>query len=174
MYKQEQDWRIPAYKGFCPTPMDWAQLAAFIDGEGSILINTQKWVVKGRIRKNIGLSLRVMVANTDVRLMVWLKETFGGTYVNSNSQRYYEGKNWKQAYHWGVCSCHAAWLLFNCFPYFHMKGDQAQIGMQLQESLSRYVPGTGELSESVQEERRKLKQQLLVLKAKGINGIPVP
>ena len=55
-----------------------------------------------------------------------------------------------------------------------MKGDQAQIGMQLQESLSRYVPGTGELSESVREERRKLKQQLLVLKAKGINGIPVP
>jgi hypothetical protein len=69
----------------------------------------------------------VTVANTDVRLMAWLKETFGGSFKDANTDKYYAGKNWKRSYHWGVSSHRAAWFLHNCMPYFIMKGEQAQI-----------------------------------------------
>lgn len=175
MHKQPQgDWKQPTFGGLTPTVIDWAKLSAFIDGEGSILINTQRWSVKGRERKSVGLFLRVTVANTDVRLMHWLQERFGGTFKNANTAKYYEGKNWKQSYHWGCTSHRAAWILVNCLPHFVMKGEQAEIGINLQESLGSYIRGTGALPESVRETRIALKQRLLVLKAKGIKGIPVP
>jgi hypothetical protein len=158
------DWRQPYFDGFCPSEIDWAQLASFIDGEGSILINTQKCG-----RKNSGLYLRVTVANTDVRLMEWLKIRFGGTYKDANTKKYYEGKNWKTAYHWGASSNRGAWVLHNCMKYFVLKAEQAQIGIDLQTSLSRNHLDSGKLSDSTREERAILKQRLLVLKRKGID-----
>jgi len=131
-------------------------------------MNTQKW------KNRRGFYLRVTVANTDVRLMVWLKERFGGTFKDANTAKYYEGKNWKRAYHWGASSTRAAWLLYNCLPYFVIKGEQAEIGIQLQDSLSLGTPGLLGHSEKVWNERAALKQRLLTLKSKGIRGIPVP
>jgi len=148
----------------------WAQMAAFIDGEGSVLINPRKG---RRSREYTTLAstfyLKLTVANTDVRLMVWLKENFGGGYKDANTEKYYEGKNWKRAYHWGVSSRHAAWILYNCLPYFVMKREQAEIGIALQDSMKLFVRGTGskELPEEIVSERRELKRRLLVLKARG-------
>ena len=53
-----------------------AYLAGIIDGEGTIVI------AKGKIRKgriNHPYSLRLVVMNTDIRLIEWLKENFGGS-----------------------------------------------------------------------------------------------
>jgi hypothetical protein len=172
--KSQRDWKQPEFDGLKPTIIDWAQLASFIDGEGSILINTQRWGIDSGKRRTIGLYLRVMVANTDIRLMEWLKLRFGGTFKDANTEKYYEGKNWKRAYHWGASSYRGAWLLHNCLPYFVMKREQAEIGIQLQESLAIYQPGSGALPLSVHEDRAKLKARLLVLKSKGIKGFPVP
>lgn len=160
------DWKSPVLDGRCPTAIDWAMLAAYIDGEGSILINSQR-------HKNVLMYVRVTVANTDVRLMAWLVEKFGGTYRDANTLKYYEGKNWKRAYHWGLGSARACWLLHNCMPYFVIKAEQAQIALQLQETIMPHLRGR-ELPQSVHEKRKSLKARLLVLKAKGINGIPVP
>lgn len=168
--KSQRDWKLPEFDGIRPSAKNWAKLAAFIDGEGSILINTQKW---GRSEDACGFYLRVTVANTDVRLMVWLKETFGGTFKDANTDKYYAGKNWKRAYHWGTSSRRAAWILHNCRTEFILKGEQAEIGLQLQVSLDKGVPGV-KTSDSVREGRRGLKQRLLTLKSKGINGVPVP
>jgi hypothetical protein len=168
--KNQVDWQSPEYQGFCPTALNWAQMAAYIDGEGSILINTQR-----PKKVSTGFYLRVTVANTDVRLMVWLKDIFGGTFKDANTDRYYVGKNWKRAYHWGTSSTRAAWILHNCLPYFVLKVEQAQIGLSLQESLSGHnFRGANSVTPEVREERQQLKQRLLVLKAKGINGVPVP
>lgn len=167
---RKHDWKLPAYDEFCPSPIDWARMAAYIDGEGSILINTQKF--QGETR---GFYLRVTVANTDVRLPIWLKENFGGSYKDANTEKYYEGKNWKRAYHWGTSAHRAAWILHNCMPYFIMKAEQAQIGIQLQESLTENdFRGKNSITEVEREKRKNLKGRLLVLKAKGINGVPVP
>lgn len=165
--KYKRDWKLPAFDQLCPSPIEWAQMAAFIDGEGSILINTQKH--KSTVAT--GFYLRVTIANTDVRLPVWLKEHFGGTYSDSNTEKYYEGKNWKRAYHWGASSHRAAWILHHCMPYFVMKADQAQLGISLQESLSQYPSGGNAhdkyLKEDVREVRRDLKRRLLIMKARG-------
>lgn len=169
--KDQVNWRLPAFKGCCPTPIDWAKLAAFIDGEGSILINTQK---RGANEAR-GFYLRVTVANTDVRLMHWLQDRFGGTFKDANTEKYYVGKNWKRAYHWGASAHRAAWILHNCLPEFVMKREQAEIGIQLQESMSQFVRAGGRsLPSEIHESRKELKQRLLALKSKGVNGIPVP
>lgn len=168
--KDKRDWKLPYFDGLCPSTIDWARLAAFIDGEGSILINTQK---RGGTEA-CGFYLRVTVANTKVCLMVWLKETFGGTFKDANTEKYYVGKNWKRAYHWGTSAHRAAWILHNCMPLFIIKADQAELGIQLQESMKLYVRGTGKVPVSLHESRKNLKQRLLDLKAKGVNGIPVP
>jgi hypothetical protein len=159
-------WCSPSFEGLTPSPLDWARLAAFIDGEGSILMNTQQSAKLGLERGRF--YLRVTVANTDVRLMVWLKETFGGTFKDANTEKYYEGKNWKRAYHWGASAHRGAWVLRNCLPYFIMKAAQAELGLQLQESLSSVGrPGSKGLDATVIEHRKNLKGQLTLLKAKG-------
>lgn len=142
-------------------------MAAYLDGEGSILINLRN----NRMTPEsgpVGFYLRVTVANTDVRLMVWLKETFGGTYKDANTEKYYAGKNWKRAYHWGACCQRGAWILHNCLPYFIMKREQAEIGIQLQESMARFERGHAKsLPPELVAERSELKKRLLILKAKG-------
>jgi len=167
MRKNEQrDWKLPAFGEFCPSPIDWARMAAYIDGEGSVLINTQK---RGNARA-VGFYLRVTVANTDVRLPAWLKETFGGTYNLADTEAYYAKRNWKPAYHWGTSAHRAAWILYNCLPYFIMKREQAELGITLQENLSRYRfrgKGAGQVPSQICEERRELKRRLLVMKARG-------
>lgn len=167
--KDQRDWKTPCFDGLCPKDVDWARLAAFIDGEGSILINTHS--PKGRV--NPGFYLRVTVANTDVRLPVWLKETFGGTYKDANTPKYYVGTNWKRCYHWGAASHRGAWILHNCMPYFVMKHAQAEIGIALQESMAKFTRGPGrELPFDLVEERKQLKQELLSLKRRGVTTVP--
>ena len=167
---EQRDWKSPIFDCLCPTAIDWAMMAAFIDGEGSILINTQK-NKRGEVR---GFYLRVMVANTDVRLMHWLQERFGGTFKDANTAKYYEGKNWKRAYHWGASAHRGAWILQNCLPYFVMKRDQAELGIQLQDSLEKNSRrGRGRTtSREVHESRQQIKQQLLVLKQRGLKSAP--
>jgi len=165
-----RDWRSATFDGLCPTAIEWAQMAAYIDGEGSVLINT-----RGNQGNHESPSsrfyLKLTVANTDVRLPVWCKEHFGGSYKDANSEKYYEGKNWKRAYHWSCSSNRAAWIMYNCLPYFVMKRDQAEIGIQLQESMLA-AHKFRSLPSDVVGERRELKKRLLILKARGVT-IPV-
>lgn len=167
---QHRDWKLPALGQFCPSPLVWAQMAGYIDGEGSILINPRSGYRKGgeRTIEAATFYLKLTIANTDVRLMVWLKGYFGGTFKDANTEKYYEGKNWKRAYHWSVSSQQAAWILHNCLPFFVLKREQAEIGIALQDSMKRFTRGAGkELPEELVSERRELKRRLLVLKARG-------
>ena len=174
MRKSEQrDWKLPAFGEFCPSPIDWAMMAAYLDGEGSILINPRRSRVKAGPQPYASLPatlyLKITVANCDVRLMVWLKQKFGGCYRDANTEKYYEGKNWKRSWHWSASANCAAWVLYNCLQHFVLKREQAEIGIALQESMGKFVRGTGNgcLPLELVEERRELKCRLLVLKAKG-------
>jgi len=158
------DWKVPTYEGRTPSVTDWARMAAYIDGEGSILINSRR--LTKHATDASAFYLKVMVSNTDVRLVAWCKETFGGNFYNANAEKYYEGKNWKHAYHWHLASNKAAWVLYNCLPYFIMKNDQAEIGICLQESMN-FRNKFRSLPFDVVAERRELKTSLLALKAKG-------
>jgi hypothetical protein len=164
-WAEKRDWKQRTWKGRSPSDMDWARLAAYIDGEGSVLINPRR----GRIGeyKDIACTfyLKVTVANTDVRLMAWIKERFGGSYKDANTKSYYAGRNCKTSWHWAASSGDAAWILFNCMSYFVIKAEQAEIGIRLQESIGRRVGKF--LPKEVIESRREMKRQLLVLKARG-------
>ena len=130
-----------------PTQLDWARLAAYIDGEGSVMIN--------------GRHLRVVVSNTDPRLHVWLRHTFGGSIM---AQRRYLNPRHSTAMKWDVSCRKAAWVLENCLPFLIIKKQQAEIGLAYQSRLK----GPGQRKSLAEiSMRADLKDQLTVLNQKG-------
>ena len=101
---------------------DLARLAAYIDGEGYIAIE--------RVGIKRSHKMQVTITNTDVRLVVWLKDTFGGEYRakgKTNSRR--------RIWYWYAGSALADELLKACLPYFIMKRDQAEIAIAFRRTV---------------------------------------
>lgn len=109
-----------------PTEMDWARLAAYIDGEGSIMIDRQ--VRKDSINLHFGLV--IVIANTDPRLVLWGRERFGGR-IYARSIR---SAKHRMAYAWHISSSQAEYVLRGCLPYFLLKREQAEIGLAFRET----------------------------------------
>jgi hypothetical protein len=106
------------------TDIDWARLAAYIDGEGCISINKQH-----HRRGYKTFTLSVEIVNTDPRLMRWLKQ-FGGSIYMSRPPSL--ASHWKTRMAWKVTSIRATAILSGCLPYFVMKRDQAEVGIAFQ------------------------------------------
>jgi hypothetical protein len=106
--------------------MDWARLAAFTDGEGSILIAKGKRVAKGCDHPTYVLTL--IVSNTDLRLIDWLVQTFGGASYFSHGMAQ---RKWsvRTCYSWRMFDQRAATILEHCLPDFIIKGQQASTGV---------------------------------------------
>lgn len=100
--------------------IDWARLAAFIDGEGCIFINSRNAQCKRPVT-----ALYVRISNTNPKLMEWLGKTFGGS-VYANPQK---AKAWSVPYGWIVGNKTAAWVLEGCKEFMIIKRDQAEIGL---------------------------------------------
>lgn len=101
--------------------IDWARLAAFIDGEGTIMI--------GRTQKANGAiyhMLAVIVSGTSPLLMTWLQDTFSGeTYLVPASK-------WRAnatCYSWRMHEARAEAILLHCLPHFIIKGEQARVAL---------------------------------------------
>lgn len=110
--------------------IDWARLAAYIDGEGCIRIAGVKGSTPYSRRV---LYVEVSIANTDLRLTDWLKKTFGGSvYVNN---RRLDKPNWAQSSAWVVGSRWAAALLEGSLPYFVIKREQAEVALAFQATI---------------------------------------
>ncbi len=121
------EWESPTYMGFTPTSHDWARLAAYIDGEGSINFSPRQSRVPGQSMTLMG---RVDVTNTDIRLIQWCANTFGMGWrgkPHSPGKRSGKEQNWKPCYHATSTSFRAAWLMHNCLPWFILKRAQASI-----------------------------------------------
>ena len=107
-----------------PEAIDWARLAAYIDGEGYIRVATGK-THSGRLEVN--------VSNTDYRLLEWLKSTFGGNvYVGSRKGPAQKKLLWR----WVVDRSNAERILAGCLPYFIVKREQAECGLSFQRIIS--------------------------------------
>ena len=112
--------------------IEWARLAAFIDGEGCIRIATVKGHSSGSRRV---MYVEVSVVNTDVRLVQWLVETFGGsTYTNNKRSSLQHAP----CFGWVASSRHAATLIAACLPYFLIKREQADVALAFQNTI---LPG---------------------------------
>ena len=136
-----------------PTEIDWARLAAYIDGEGSVLMNK-------RSDRPQDVWLRVVICNTDPRLIIWLKDTFGGP-VAVMRKSYREGYRGQIKWH---CSCKKAEeVLHGCYQYLICKQDQADVAFAYRATTRgsgghRGSPNSKELTEYRNQLRNKLKE----------------
>jgi hypothetical protein len=144
------------------TEVDWARLAAFIDGEGCIRVSSRTGYL-GRDRRN--MCLQINISNTDPRLPQWLKETFGGgVYLRDHNHKL--NVKWANCFSWIVSTHHARVILERCLPYFVIKRDQAEIAIAFQKTMqgkgrSRRTP------DHIIEQRWKYRDALSALKGRS-------
>lgn len=116
--------------------IDKARMAAFIDGEGSIFIGATRRL-RGRM-KSPQYRLQLIISNTNLVLMNWLKSTFDGSiYFVKYEKCKHLGK--KQVMRWQVNERMAATLLEMLLPYFIVKKPQAEIALAFMD-LKRKKP----------------------------------
>jgi hypothetical protein len=165
---EQRDWKLNEFGDCNPTQIEWAMMAAYIDGEGSICIQTRgRHGGNSRSKKEAMYYLMVQVANTDVRLVVWIIDKFGGSFRDANTVEYNQGRNVKRCWHWTASSNRAAWILHNCLPYFVIKKEQADIGISLQETMLRNRGQGKFLPDEIVNKRQELKTNLLRMKKRG-------
>ena len=111
-----------------PTDIDYARLAAYIDGEGNVDVCYKKCVKT--------YFAQVVVTNTDPRLIVWLYETFGG-FIRHNSWEHRQNRKWRETLVWYITCKKAVDLLIHCRPYLISKADQADILFAFQATVGR-------------------------------------
>lgn len=103
---------------------NWSYLAGIVDGEGSIGISCSQREDRGCSYKQY--ELFISIRNTDVRLMKWLIEHFGGVYYANPVE-----KGWKPSWHWRPKGHkNKELLLLGLLPYLVLKRDQALLGLE--------------------------------------------
>lgn len=164
-------WKAEEFDGLKPTVYDWVRMAAFLDGEGNLNINP----IRDKSRKvAVRCQVRILIGNTNPALPVWIRETFGGNIVLRDVKRY--NPRAKQSYIWSCTAGRAAWILYNCLPWFLLKGAQAKILISLQEDIDTTYQGRNrKVSQERLDQRLALKDVLHKLNAKGCdNQIVIP
>lgn len=144
--------------------IDWARLAAYIDGEGCISIKAVKGYNAAARRV---FYIDVTVANTDFRLTAWLQRTFGGS--SRASKPGSRPKGHAPVAQWNVASRHAANLIQYCLPYFIIKREQADVALAFQETILPGKPyGCKGRPQELIDRQDAFKRQLIALK--GTSG----
>jgi len=139
------------------TEFDLAYLAGIIDGEGCITIKVQKKPRQNRLTYEV----QIMVANTNLKLMDWLKERFDGNYytINKKSQRHKTGYLWH--FHKNKEE-----VLKKILPYLVFKNEQAELALKVleikKEGYYKREPNN-EFSNRLEE----VKQKMHVLNKRG-------
>lgn len=148
--------------------IDFARLAAYIDGEGHIGISVSP--PRGR-----GIAVRhylvMTVTNTDLRLMNWITSTFGGTCCRAN-KNYLKPKT-KPCYRWCICEIQSEEVIRRCLPYFIIKAEQARLGLLFRALIneSRGKRGSPVEADAI-ERREELRQKVVYLNsAKGFGVV---
>lgn len=128
-----------------------AYLAGIIDGEGSIAIEVQSKSIRWN-RKCDYYSLRLLVINTNLPLLNWIQENFGGTIRQRP-----DIENRRRCYRWNIFSHNAAEILKECQPYMIVKKPHTEIFIKFAETMSK---SNSRLSEELLEYRKDLYNQL--------------
>jgi hypothetical protein len=144
-----------------PSKTNWARLAAYIDGEGSICIlrSLDKKMTPGRVFARE--AMYVSIANTDPRLLLWCQKNFGGrvwiSHVRTTS---------RPVLMWRVHARHASRVLEGCLPFFIIKKEQAEIAIAWQRTriATTNTWGRKGLPACVVMERADLQSELKRLK----------
>lgn len=140
----------------------WA--AGFIDGEGTICIS------KGKPSKN-GVSPRynlvVQAGGTRLEPLLRLQSLFGGS-IHTHNYNSRAKESWKPYSIWYISTLKAVSCLKRVLPYLTIKGEQASLGLDLQQlKVIRTHSKKVALTATELEAREALYQKLRVLNERG-------
>lgn len=114
--------------------LEAAYAAGLFDGEGHIGITVTK---NGRGEKYH--RLQVNVTNTNITVIHWLFERFGGCIHNP---RYFTSENWREAHRWTIADGKASSFLQTVLPYLIIKKSQAELAIEFQATKTKGGFGT--------------------------------
>lgn len=135
--------------------IDLARLAAFIDGEGCILLKPATTRANGKVYKTLYLAIHII--NTDPRLPLWCIRNFGGRVYLRKKQL-----PRKTMYDWAVFCKEAEVVLRACLPYFIFKGEQAELALAYQSTLG---VGGRKVPPEVRQQRVSIEKQMRAMRA---------
>lgn len=137
--------------------LNLARLAAYIDGEGTVDLQGSSQGGK----RSYGYKLRISIVNTDLRLLVWCKENFGG-HIRMNRPG---GGNHRPVYSWTISGAEQVGnLLKGCLPFFVIKREQAEIGIAFGKTFSSSNRDPRGLSDSIKQKRESLRAKLFEIR----------
>ncbi len=134
---------------------DAAYIAGFLDGEGSICLQSNH---TNDLNRSTSYHLRVTITNTFPGIIDWLAFTVG--YGNVHARKIYPGAN-KQGWDWSINGRRAINLLKQLYPFLKVKRLQAEVAFKFAETLS--FPGQNRLSAEVIDIRERLREKLSIL-----------
>lgn len=148
-----------------PTEMDWARLAAFIDGEGCISLarRRDKYRNKPTHSGNTHCIVSVQVTNTDPRLMQWCLDTFGGCVRNGQKPT----PNRRQHYVWYPRNNEIGATLRGCLPFFIIKREQADIALAFRSLVERKSHRGQRIEQPEFEVRKEMYNRIHLLNSVG-------
>ena len=140
-----------------------AYVAGLLDGEGCIRIHSS---FEPATSRSLSHSLRIGIANTDERLMLWLSDTFGGG-LHEKKRRGSRSPNWKPCFDWSLHSHQAEAFLRSVEPYLVIKKAQAQLALRFRD-LGRHRWKGRTLDPDVVRQRTEMKQHMHLLNKRGV------
>lgn len=134
--------------------IDWARLAAYVDGEGCLSIAYSGGYNYG---KSTFYRARLAIGQADVRLVNWLKTNFGGTlavHIHPDQNRVSK----RAVYYWSIEGQGMEEILKRIRQYLIVKVEQADLIMAMRQTMTfksrRKVP------QEVLDKRADIKKQL--------------
>lgn len=108
------------------------QLAGLVDADGTINI-VRRPMRNGKFSYHQSLA----VSNTNVKLMEWLVEHFGGSMPNA-AKRTKHKENSKDDFQWRLTGYKSYKIIKKIHPYLIIKQEQADLTIELYEKVSRF------------------------------------
>jgi hypothetical protein len=141
-----------------------AYLAGLLDGEGTISVYCSDCKVKGFTYSRIRMMVKVY--NSDLVMLNWIKNKFGGLIYEVGKDR---PTNWKRGFAWQIGHKQAAQILRLCLPFLITKRRQAEIFITISETTKRR--GSNGTPSYVLALREELMGELRTLTRRGVDAL---
>lgn len=140
------------------TTAQLAYLAGIIDGEGTFYIGSKRRTINGFIH----YSSRVYVVNTNLEIINWLVDNFGGLkYIRKATNKF------RQRYEWILDRTKISSVVTAIFPYLIIKKKHAEVMLSFRKSFDDNV-SKRTTSEEVRNLRFQLAESMKHLNHRGI------
>ena len=147
-------------------------IAGLLDGEGSVSI-VRITPKRGRDCKRPMHQLRVIISNTDYRMMKWLLETTGVGHIATRTMKN-KNPNWRPSY-WYILGAKKAYdFLMVVYDYLVIKREVADVALEFYSTVLSYknnIYGCKGLTDEIIEHRDLLKNRINKLNQRGIAGL---